>query len=38
MSKLKELIILKKFVRNNTDKIEEINIYKIQIKELKKDI
>jgi len=29
MSKLKELIILKKFVRNNTDKIEEINIYKI---------
>ncbi len=38
MSKLKELIILKKVVRNNTDKIEEINIYKIQIKELKKDI
>ena len=38
MSKLKELAILKKVVRNNTDKIEEIDICKTQIKELNEDI
>ncbi len=30
MSKLKELTILEKVIRNNSDKIEEINTYSIQ--------
>jgi len=30
MSKLKKLTILKKVVRNNSDKIEEIDIYRTQ--------
>jgi len=30
MSKLKRLVILKKVVRDNTDKIEEINTYRTQ--------
>jgi len=29
MSKLKELAILEKVIRNDTDEIEEIDIYKI---------
>ncbi len=30
MNKLKKLAILEKVVRDNSDKIEEINIYRIQ--------
>jgi len=30
MSELKKLVILEKVVRDNSDKIEEINIYRIQ--------
>ncbi len=30
MSKLKRLIILEKVVRNNSDEIEEINVYRTQ--------
>jgi len=30
MSKLKKLTILKKVVKNNSDKIEEIDIYRTQ--------
>ncbi len=38
INELKELTILEKVVRDNIDKIEEINICKTQIKELNKDI
>jgi len=30
MSELKKLVILEKVVRDNSDEIEEINIYRIQ--------
>ncbi len=38
MSELKELAILEKVVKDNTDEIEETDTYKMQIKKLNKDI